>query len=69
MCLCTDACRFCAASTYSPVFGLRHPPLVVLVIAGPANTLAVLVLQYAVTVRLVSSQQTVVPVALMHLIY
>ena len=47
---------------------LGYPPLAVSVIAGPANTRAGLVLQPAVTVRLVSSEKAVVPVALLHVI-
>ena len=38
-------------------------------IAGPANTRAVLVLRHALTARLVSSQQTLVPVRVCVLIH
>ncbi len=47
-----------ASTLLQSVLGI--PPLAVL-IACPANTRAVLVLRHAVTARLVSSQQTLVP--------
>jgi hypothetical protein len=55
-----------ARTLLQSVFG--HPPLAVSMIAGPANTL-VLVLQDAVTARLVSSQETLVPVRVCLLIH